>query len=67
MEKKIAGKNITDISYFKDKFKQLGFRTFYDNKQMHKFLERVFKSEDGLNSFINDRYIELDNQIELKN
>ena len=55
---------ITDITYFKEKFKQLNFKTFDDNNKMQEFLNRVFKSEDVLNSLIIERITQVEDKIE---
>ena len=55
---------ITDITYFKEKFKQLNFKTFDDDNKMQEFLNRVFKSEDVLNSLIIERLTQVEDKIE---
>jgi hypothetical protein len=62
--KEIVGDIITDITYFKDKFKRLEFRVFDDENKMQEFLERVYNSENVVNSLINDRLAELEDKLE---
>lgn len=54
---------MSDMTYFREKFKQLNFKVFVDDKQMQDFLERDFKSEDVLESLVTSRFKELEDKI----